>query len=137
MYVCIDLFQVSAEIQDYLTNRITKGHVPSYQLYLHLNDMLKLAVNIPPKYACLYVHTYVQYICMYVCMTICVHTYCVQTTSIMYVYTHTCACTHTHTHTHTHTYLYVQCKVGYLHVAAIITIPKLYSYTKISIIQIL
>ena len=57
-------FQISAEIQDYLTNRITKGHVPSYQLYLHLNDLLKLAVNIPTKYVYVFIYAY-----MYVCMT--------------------------------------------------------------------
>ena len=45
--ICI---QISAEIQNYLTNHITKGNIPSYQLYLHLRDILKLAQNIPSKY---------------------------------------------------------------------------------------
>ena len=45
--ICI---QISAEIQNYLTNHITKGSIPSYQLYLHLRDVLKLAQNIPSKY---------------------------------------------------------------------------------------
>ena len=66
-YIHIGLFQMSAEIQDYLTNRITKGHVPSYQLYLHLNDVLKLATSIPPKY---------------VCMTVFMYTYCTQMSTI-------------------------------------------------------
>jgi len=42
--------QVSAQVQDYTTNFITGGDIPSYQLYLHLNDVMKLAEHIPPKY---------------------------------------------------------------------------------------
>ena len=80
-FICIfvSLFQVSAEIQDYLTNRITKGHVPSYQLYLHLSDLLKLAENIPTKYVC-DIHLYIcMYVHMYICMCIyvCIHYLCV------------------------------------------------------------
>ena len=97
-YAVVVLFQMSAEIQDYLANRITKGHVPSYQLYLHLNDVLKLAVNIPPKYACLYVH---------VCMTMCVYLLCAKNqchACMPHTYTHAHTRTHTHTHIHTHTH---------------------------------
>ena len=48
-YMQIVCLQISAEIQDYLTNHITRGSIPSYQLYLHLRDVLKLARNIPTK----------------------------------------------------------------------------------------
>ena len=81
---------MSAEIQDYLTNRITKGHVPSYQLYLHLNDVLKLATSIPPKYVCMTVFMYTYCIQM---STICMYTTCT------HARTHACARKHTHTHT--------------------------------------
>ncbi|XP_065899170.1 BAI1-associated protein 3-like isoform X2 [Dysidea avara] len=41
--------QVSAQVQNYTANFITTGGIPSYQLYLHLEDVMKLADHIPPK----------------------------------------------------------------------------------------
>jgi len=48
--VCVCLYcQIAAEVQSHTTG-YKKGDIPSYKLYLHLGDILKLSANIPQEY---------------------------------------------------------------------------------------
>ena len=41
--------QIAAAVQSHTTD-YEKGDIPSYQLYLHLGDILKLSVNVSQEY---------------------------------------------------------------------------------------
>ena len=49
MYIHLHVLQIAAAVRHH-TSDYGKGDIPSYQLYLHLGDILKLSVNISSEY---------------------------------------------------------------------------------------
>ena len=45
-YMCT---QIATAVQSHTTD-YEKGDIPSYQLYLHLGDILKMSMNVPQEY---------------------------------------------------------------------------------------
>lgn len=52
-YMCFMYCQIADAVQRH-TSDYGKGDIPSYQLYLHLSDILKLSVNISPEYVIIF-----------------------------------------------------------------------------------
>ena len=49
-------YQIAAAVQSHMSDYM-KGDIPSYKLYLHLGDIVKLSVNIPQEYVMLRMYT--------------------------------------------------------------------------------
>lgn len=49
LYVCTCVLQIATAVQSHTTD-YEEGDIPSYQLYLQLGDILKMAVNVSQEY---------------------------------------------------------------------------------------